>query len=145
MRRIPELTELSREHHQSLRLARHCLQAVEQGDHDRVRALCKEIGETFDETWNRHFNQEEEAIFSVTDKMDGEIQTLGRRLTEEHRKMRALVQRMQQGDCSALRAFGELLRDHTRLEERQLFPLVEAQFSKAQKAHIAEVTGAETA
>lgn len=141
MKRAPELTELSREHHQSLRLAKRCLDTLDGHDPARIEALCREIADDFDHTWERHFAHEEAAIFSVTEEMPGRIHELGEQLVAEHQRMREMARRMRRGDCSVLGAFGELLRDHTRLEERELFPLVEAQFSAEQKARIAELTG----
>ncbi len=140
MKRAEQLTNLSREHHQSLRLAKRCLDTLDSGDPERIQALCREIAEDFDRTWERHFANEEAAIFSVTREMNGPIRSLGEQLVAEHDKMREMARRMKDGDCSSLREFGELLRDHTRLEERQLFPLVEARFSQEQMERIAELT-----
>ena len=136
MKRSLELGDLSREHHQSLRLARRCLNTLETGTAEQIESLCREIADEFDQTWERHFRHEEETIFRHTATMSGRIRELGERLVEEHQKMRDMAARMKGGDCSPLREFGELLRDHTRLEERELFPLVEAQFTPEQLAGI---------
>lgn len=136
MKRSAELTALSREHHQALKLAKQCLDAVTSGDRKRIRALCEEIATTFDDTWERHFRNEESAIFSITEKMGGGIQKLGRHLAEEHDQMRAMARQMQAGDCQSLQTFGVLLRSHTRLEERKLFPLIERNFSTQQLREI---------
>ncbi len=132
MKRSVELTALSREHHQSLRLAKQCLDTLEKADPDAIQALCQQIAEIFDQEWDRHFNNEEITIFRITSQMDGEIQQLGKQLVAEHQAMRAMAQAFKQGDCSQLQAFGEMLRDHTRMEERKLFPLVETQFDAEQ-------------
>jgi len=142
MKRASELAALSREHHHSLRLAKRCLDTLASGDEKALRALCREIAADFDTTWERHFADEEAVIFSVTDTLDGEIRELGRRLVAEHDRMRELARRMAQGDCSGLESFGRLLRDHTRLEERRLFPLVERSFTPEQLAAVARRTGA---
>ncbi len=143
MKRAHALTELSREHHQSLRLAKRTLDTLSRGDPEEIHALCREIAAGFDQEWERHFADEEAAIFEVTRKMGGRIHQLGEQLVEEHRRMREMARRMQAGDCSPLRAFGELLRDHTRLEERELFPLVEQLFTPEQMTAIARRTGVE--
>ncbi|WP_456415011.1 hemerythrin domain-containing protein [Thiolapillus sp.] len=140
MKRSLELTTLSREHHQSLRLANHCLNIAAAGDREQCRALCQHILRIFDEELDPHFRKEEASIFNITAAMGGEIHDLGLRLAEEHEQMRAMAAKMGQGDCGKLAAFGKLLKEHTRLEERKLFPLVEAQFSNDQLAQIQEKT-----
>ncbi len=132
MKRSPELTPLSREHHQSLRLANHCLHTAAASDKEKCIALCRHILSIFDEELDRHFHNEEASICSVTAAMQGKIHNLGAQLVQEHEKMRTMAAGMQQGDCDKLAAFGRLLKDHTRLEERELFPLVEEQFSSRQ-------------
>ncbi len=141
MRRAPELAALSREHHHSLRLAKRCLDTLARGDEAAVRALCREVADDFDATWERHFANEEAALFSVTETLDEPLRSLGRRLVAEHDRMRALAARMKAGDCSGLGEFGTLLRDHTRLEERELFPLVEQAFTPEQLERVARLTG----
>ena len=140
MKRTEELASLSREHHESLKLAKRCLDTVAQADDKRIESLCREIADSFDATWDRHFHNEEATIFAVTDTLDGKIRELGEQLVAEHERMRELAKEMTSGDCSRLQEFGELLRDHTRLEERELFPLVEASFTPEQKARIARQT-----
>lgn len=140
MKRAEALANLSREHHQSLRLAKRCLDTLATGDKTRIQALCQEIAGDFDATWERHFRNEEATIFDVTATLEGRIRELGEQLVDEHNRMRELAREMSAGDCSRLREFGELLRDHTRLEERELFPLVERTFSPEQMARIARQT-----
>lgn len=138
MKRLAELVDLSREHHQSLKLARRCLDTLETGNNEQIEHLCREIADQFDHTWERHFRHEEETIFQLTAAMSGRIRQLSEQLLAEHQRMRDMATRMKDGDCSPLQAFGELLRDHTRLEERELFPLVEKQFTPEQLARIRE-------
>jgi len=141
MKRAEALIHLSREHHHSLRLAKRCLDTLDRGDPEQIEALCREVADDFDRTWERHFANEEATIFSITGQMEGRIRELGVQLVEEHDRMRELARRMKAGDCSVLREFGELLRDHTRLEERELFPRVEQRFTPAQMERIARETG----
>lgn len=140
MKRQQELISLSREHHQSLRLAKNCLDTAATGDEEKCKTLCEHILRIFDEEWDRHFRNEEASIFSITAGMNGKIHALGVQLVAEHEQMRTMAVEMQQGDCSKLAAFGELLKSHTRVEERELFPLVEKQFSSEQMQFIQETT-----
>jgi len=142
MKRSPELSTLSREHHQSLRLANKCLNTAATGDRERCIALCQHILNIFTEELDRHFHNEETGIFSITATMQGKIHDLGVQLAEEHEQMRVMAAGMRQGNCDKLAAFGKLLKNHTRLEERELFPLVEEQFSGRQLAQLEEKTRA---
>ncbi len=134
MKRHQALTNLSREHHQSLRLAKKCIDTAARAVPEHCQALCEEIVSSFDQEWDRHFHNEEITIFDITAGMDGKIHELGLQLTEEHERMRDMARRMSDGDtsCAILEQFGVLLRDHTRMEERELFPLVEQTFSAGQ-------------
>jgi len=140
MKRHPELISLSQEHHQSLRLAKQCLDTAASGDEEKCKALCDHILGIFDAEWDRHFRNEEKTIFDITATLQGKIRELGVQLVDEHEQMRAMAKDMQQGDCSKLAAFGELLKSHTRLEERELFPLVEEQFTRGQLEKIEKLT-----
>jgi hemerythrin-like domain-containing protein len=142
MKRREELINLSREHHQSLRLAKKCLDVAATGESEKCQALCDEIISIFDQEWERHFRNEEAAIFNITADMNGRIHDLGRQLVDEHERMREMARAMNQGEtsCTLLHDFGVLLRDHTRVEERELFPLVEEAFSPAQMEQIGKLT-----
>ena len=136
MKRAEALIGLSREHHQSLRLAKQCLNTAASGDQQAIADLCRHIADGFEQEWERHFRQEEISIFSVTRQNEGEAKKLGIRLKNEHDRMREIAATFKQGDCRLLREFGELLKEHTRLEERQLFPLIEKTFDADQLAFI---------
>ncbi len=142
MKRQEQLINLSREHHQSLRLAKKCIDTANSGAAGPCKALCEEIVSIFDQEWDRHFRNEEATIFSITADLSGTIHDLGEQLLKEHERMREMAQVMRQGktDCSILQDFGVLLRDHTRLEERELFPRVEKEFSAAQMEQIRKLT-----
>ncbi|BAO45200.1 hemerythrin domain-containing protein [Thiolapillus brandeum] len=142
MKRHEELINLSREHHQSLRLAKKCLDVAATGEPEQCKALCNEIVSIFDQEWDRHFRNEEKTIFNITAEMNGRIHDLGRQLVDEHERMREMARAMNQGEtgCTLLHDFGVLLKDHTRLEERELFPLVEEAFSPAQMEQIRKLT-----
>ncbi len=142
MKRHQALTNLSREHHQSLRLAKKCMDTAARAVPEQCLALCREIVSTFDQEWDRHFRNEEATIFNVTAGMEGRIHDLGLQLTEEHDRMREMARTMREEDssCAILEQFGLLLRDHTRLEERELFPLVEQAFSAEQMERIRKQT-----
>lgn len=140
MKRSPELIPLSKEHHESLVLAKKCQRTAAAGNHDDIERLCQQITRTFPDKWEQHFRCEEEGIFTLTENYGGEMSALCQQLKQEHDRLREIYHAMRKGDCSGLNAFGELLQTHTRKEERELFPLIESSFSDEQlKSHLAAV------
>ncbi len=138
MKRSPELIPLSKEHHESLVLAKKCQRTAAAGNRDDIEQLCQQITRTFPDKWERHFRREETGIFSLAEAHDGEMAALCRHLKQEHEQLREIYRAMKAGDYSGLNAFGELLQTHTRKEERELFPLIESSFSDEQlKSYIA--------
>jgi len=140
MKRSPELIPLSKEHHESLVLAKKCQRTAAAGNHDDIEQLCQQITQTFPDKWEQHFRCEETGIFTLAEAHGGEMASLCQQLKEEHDRLRDIYRAMKGGDCSGLEAFGELLQTHTRKEERQLFPLIEASFSDEQlKSRLASI------
>ncbi len=138
MKRIKQLQSLSMEHHLSLVLANKAIKTAKNGDKEEIKALCQQISSEFDNRWEAHFIKEELSIFSVfeekyypkliTDSPDNA--KLTEELREQHNQMRTMSAAMNDGDTDQLAEFGILLRDHTRLEERRLFPLVSTLFTE---------------
>lgn len=124
MKRSPQLIPLSHEHHvaleAALRLRR--AQASDLGDAvDRFALFWNDVGAD-------HFDREEEVLGPAAPSDDIVLQDGMRRMSAEHREIRALADTVLAGpaDVSAARALGERLNDHVRFEERELFPLIEA-------------------
>lgn len=136
MKRSLELVCLSRDHHQSLVLAKRCKAAGANLDSQATLALCQRVVEEFESRWEPHFCTEEEAIFAVAQGLEGPIAALCQELRNEHSQLRSYYKQIATGDHSTLADFGDLLQRHTLREERELFPLVESQFSAAQMAAI---------
>ena len=137
MKRIEQLRPLSREHHLSLVLANNAIKTAKNNDELQIKALCEQIAQEFNDRWETHFIKEELFIFSLfEDKYYAQLSIdahedadLTARLREQHHQMRTLSANMADGRINQLEEFGVLLRDHTRLEERRLFPLVSVLFS----------------
>lgn len=132
MKRSPELIPLSKEHHESLVLAKKCQRTAAAGNRADIEQLCQQIIHTFPDKWEQHFRCEETGIFTLAESHGGEMASLCQQLKQEHERLREIYRAMKEGDYSGLEAFGELLQTHTRKEERELFPLIEASFSDAQ-------------
>lgn len=137
MKRIEQLRPLSMEHHLSLVLANKAIKTAKSANEVEVRALCQQIANEFDRRWEAHFIKEELSIFSLfEDKYRSSLVTdspenanLTKLLREQHNQMRTISAEMFDGRTDQLAEFGHLLRDHTRLEERRLFPLISDLFT----------------
>lgn len=125
MKRSPELSPLSRDHHKALAVALR-LRRAEDVDAAKTAAL-------FFDYWRdhgaHHFRIEEEIL--LPGWVDGDPvpdRALAARVAEEHLEIRIAVRRLERGDSSrkALRELGGLLERHVRFEERELFPRIEA-------------------
>ena len=137
MKRIEQLQSLSREHHLSLVLANKAIKIAKLGDEAQMKVFCQQVGDEFEGRWQAHFRKEERTIFAVIEdkyqhiltEIAPEDATLVTLLKQQHQQMRTLASNMQQGCIHQLAEFGLLLRDHTRLEERRLFPLISQLFN----------------
>lgn len=145
MKRDPSLIPLSHDHHQGLVLAfriRHGLgpsgqawEAQSPADHAR------ETVAFFRRDLVPHFQAEEEAIFPALEPYLRPGERVVAELREEHVRLRALVGGLEAGTgdvAGTLRAFGELLEQHIRKEERDLFVLFEERVPAAEAARAGE-------
>ena len=136
MKRINQLQPLSKEHHLSLRLAKKCKDiAAKETDEVKI-AFSLQLKDDFDTQWDKHFRTEEKTIFSVAENKDTEISEVCQQLKKEHQILEDMVENISAGDYQLLHEFGQLLHDHTRLEENQLFPMVEDQFTQEELDNI---------
>lgn len=130
MKRIKQLHPISKEHHLSLNLGQKALQACRKGDPEEIEQLCQKIVYEYPTMWRVHFQIEEETIFEFFSDRTPEIKALCQQLLQEHQQFDSYYEQMKAGDYSVLEAFGTLLKEHTRTEERQLFPLLEQALSE---------------
>ena len=115
MKRDPRLQALSADHHHALVLARR----IERGSGDvaLVRAA-------FDAELAPHFGIEEDVLLPAL--REANQNDLVDRVLAEHALLRALLADAERGAEGALAAFGNLLAEHVRFEERELFQACEA-------------------
>ncbi len=129
VKRIAALVPLSEEHHHELAHARRLLRAADATSERRLEAGRAYVDAFFSETVE-HFRREEEQLFPLYARHAGRTPTL-ERILEEHMQLqglaRALRTHVAAGEVSAeeLRALGRLLRDHVRVEERELFEAIQ--------------------
>ena len=122
MKRIKQLQPLSMEHHLSLSLAAKSIKTANSGDQSAIKQLCEEIIDEYEKLWREHFDKEEQYIFTPYFQRSNTVKRLCEQLTREHEQFNLYIDQMKAGDYGVLLEFGTLLKTHTRLEERELFP-----------------------
>jgi hemerythrin-like domain-containing protein len=122
MKRAEALQPLSREHLAALLAARKLRQA------DDVALATREFLAFWEKDGRRHFRIEEEVLLPGW-AAGGELDRPGvARMLEEHLAIRREALRLEAGELSLdqVHALGDLLHDHVRFEERELFVAAEA-------------------
>ena len=136
-RRHPALIPLSHDHHHGLALAlrcrKHALGQLDPGDAEAMEACAAEASRFFNEDLTTHFEAEEMVLFPLM-AAHGECRELVTRLEGEHRTFARLVAKAggPGGARKFLFDFGDLLEQHIRSEERQLFPAFETHVPDAE-------------
>jgi hemerythrin-like domain-containing protein len=116
MKRDERLQPLSRDHHQGLVVALRIKKAAEAGDIDQQ--MVASTREKFQREIEPHFSQEENWLLPALEEV-GESDFVAR-IQREHRELRTLLDDAER-DSEKLEAFGKLLNEHIRFEEREVF------------------------
>ena len=133
MKRAEQLQDLSREHHQSLVMAKRLSEVVENGSDEDLLEAIEKVKDYYESELEIHFQHEERTVFAPIYKEYKEHVMLATTLLKEHGKMRLLIPRLTLENARELLAdFSETLKSHTRVEERELFPVIEELFSDEQ-------------
>lgn len=125
MKRCPALRELSNQHHHGLVLAKRAMDAAGTAEEGKV---WDGIQVRFVADLEPHFRIEERWLLPALEQA-GE-HDLVRRTLDEHAELRRLIN---QDGMQAMTEFAELLKQHIRFEERELFETAQ------QKLHAAEL------
>jgi hypothetical protein len=123
MKRSPELTPLSHDHHQALFAAQQLKRAED------IEAAATAFLPFWEAHGRRHFQVEEEVLLPGWIDADPSAERdLAARVLTDHLAIRSDVRRLERGTLplEGVRALGKTLEDHVRFEERQLFPRIEA-------------------
>jgi hypothetical protein len=130
LKRIPELRDLSDDHHAALVIARRCRRA------DRVdAALWRSVREAFATHLEPHFGIEDRHLLRGLDAI-GEAR-LADRIRDDHAALRELARELAP-TVEHLQRFGELLAAHVRFEEREVFESTQARLPADALRAIAE-------
>lgn len=122
MLRAPALVPLSREHHESLVLARRACDPGRPGA--EPASLRAQLLRRWTLVIEPHFEAEEQVLLPALAAAGAA--ELAAACRAQHARLRACIARLQAGDLSALPAWGDAMREHVRWEERELFPRAEA-------------------
>jgi iron-sulfur cluster repair protein YtfE (RIC family) len=129
MKRHESLIPLTHDHHHALAQARQLKLAANADGAERLERS-EEFLRFYDTDTLTHFHQEEETVFPLAID-DAEAMPLLERAMMEHLRIHAAVSLLRHETEGAGSAAGtmmklaELLEDHIRFEEKELFPLLE--------------------
>lgn len=138
IKRSPQLSPLSREHHEGLLFVWKIRQGIRYGiEADRIAAFCQWF-------WSQHlaphFQKEEKVVPSVLSTANENVQ----RMFAEHEAIRQrLTQVEREADYASLESLAQTVYDHIRFEERVLFNELEEAASPEQWLRIAEALNKE--
>lgn len=131
MKRHPGLISLSHDHHHGLVAARRLGRAAETPEAPARAEAVREFLAAFSRDTLQHFHEEEQGAFPLLARYAGAEQPVLVRAQEDHVELQALSARLAQdlesdrADAQLMRVVAERLQTHIRLEERELFPLLE--------------------
>ncbi|GBE07286.1 bacteriohemerythrin [bacterium BMS3Bbin11] len=131
-----ELLVLAREHHVSLVLANRVINTVKSKNQSEINSLCLNINKYFAKYFKDHFETEETLILYPLMNTDKNSKDICKRLIKEHDDLIYLSSSLADKP-ELLLEFGQLLKLHTRAEDREIFPNINA-LSKKQLQAIAE-------
>lgn len=125
-KRDPAFVPLSHDHHHALVIAMLLRRASDENAAGAAHA--------FSDFWHSdcsdHFEVEERELYPVFAQQFGEDSPLMQRALSEHAQIREAALAIEGSDSpggAELNRIGELLAGHVRLEEREIFPMLEAE------------------
>ena len=121
MRRCDALRALSSEHHHGLVITVKVKRAIGTAEAERV---WQEVRERFVTELEPHFQEEEVGLLPALERV-GETE-LVRRTHADHSELRRMIR---EGGMQNMADFGELLSQHIRFEERELFEVAQQKIS----------------
>ncbi|NOX19439.1 MAG: hemerythrin domain-containing protein, partial [Chlorobi bacterium] len=128
MKRHEALVPLSHDHHQALRLA----QALKKNGAPTKRGMqspeekLQDAKRTYELELIDHFRHEEEIVFPLAKGRDAEMDAMIKDILNQHKKITEAINSLENGNLvENLDKLGQMLVDHIRQEEREVFPKVE--------------------
>ena len=140
MKRHESLVPLSRDHHGALILAKLLQKGAPayKGLPTDIPGKATYARRFFEEELLPHFAAEEKSLLMYAGGVNGEIDALLGTMQAQHRQLRILFSNIAVATDLAqhLDSTGYLLESHVRMEERELFPLIQDHCTAEQLQHI---------
>jgi len=109
------------------------LHNAENGSDDELLEAIEKVTDYYENELEVHFQHEEQTIFAPIYKEYKEHVMLASGLLKEHDGIRMLIPQLTLENAKeGLTMFAEVLKNHTRAEGRELFPVVESLFRDEQ-------------
>lgn len=129
MKRHEALNLLSHHHHHTLMVSLELKRAGTEKSNKTYKELMFDVIKFWEEDGENHFRDEEEILFPLylQHANDPDI-NLVKEALYQHTQVRAYVQQLRstlKTQYEVMNELGQLLDDHVRLEERELFPMIE--------------------
>lgn len=140
-RRRESLIPLSREHHYGLLVCLRIHRGMDKHNADPywLRDRAEKTISFFESELRTHFAVEEQIVFPAMREIKEAIAVIDQ-LTEEHRRLAALADRLRSAQnvalCPILCEFADLLEAHIRKEERVLFPCYERNIAPQEDSQV---------
>lgn len=135
------MKKLIREHVESLRFADEIMGLAEQGTEQALSEGIEKVLAYNDQELEAHLQQEEQTVLRPLLDAQPKFADLCITIGREHGLLRTLVEEIKSGDSQKnLMDFARLLKKHTLLEDKELFPLVAAYLTEKQQADIENFT-----
>ena len=129
MKRHEGLFPLSHHHHHALVISKDLKDIGTSKGEKTYKIVLRELVEFWEKDGNEHFRDEEEVPVSLYLRFESEPNVdLVKKVLYQHAEIRGLITAIrnnQQADHEQLNLLGHLLDEHIRLEERELFPVIE--------------------
>ncbi len=133
MRKCERLKKITWEHLQTLEMAKNIGVWSNLTDTSELQFAIDHVRLFFKTDLNTHFQHEEDTIFAILMNHFDEYTDIVFTLRHEHEVIRRLIYELSvESAPENLARLAVILIDHTQIEERHLFPLVENLFSKDQ-------------
>ncbi len=133
MKRCEQLRKLSREHRGSLSMALKISKIAKKGLESELLEGINTVQHYYNSELELHFQHEEQTIFATIFKHYKEHRGVATTLLQEHGYLRVLIQRLTLETAQKeLADFAQILKEHTRVEERELFPIIQNLFTDEQ-------------
>ena len=128
MKRHEGLFPLSHHHH-ALVISKDLKDIGTSKGEKTYKIVLRELVEFWEKDGNEHFRDEEEVLIPLYLRFESEPNVdLVKKVLYQHAEIRGLITAIrnnQQADHEQLNLLGHLLDEHIRLEERELFPVIE--------------------